>query len=375
MIAAKEIKDFALEIGFCRAGISAVKAYDRVVAEAQRRGHYEYWMDRFRFGADPKNLLPGARSVVVLAYDYACCDYPEKLTRMIGRAYLSRSYLPQAGSRVRGMLDRFEEFLREAGVAFVSDQNTLMMRPAAEAAGVASFGQNNFAYVDGVGSFVILFGYVLDCELECDVPADQCQCPLNCRACVKACPTGALIAPFRLDPSRCIGYNNWMRQEGKVSDVVPREIRPQLGCHIHGCDLCQEACPRNRARLKETHPREEMLEQIAERLTLPDLLHMPEGFYEECVRPIMYNYIRDPKYFQRNAAIAMGNLGDPAFLPDLIEELSNPEEVVRIHVAWALGQMHCAGAVDALRARLCREASTAVREEIEFALRELQEKA
>lgn len=120
---------------------------------------------------------------------------------MIGRAYLSRSYLPQPGSEVYKKLRLFEKFMHEKQIDFKSDMNTLLMRPLAERAGVASFGQNNFAYVDGIGSFVLLYGYIINQELEYDKPSAKSKCPPHCRACVNACPTKALYAPFMLDPT------------------------------------------------------------------------------------------------------------------------------------------------------------------------------
>ena len=363
-----EIKAYALQLGFCKIGVTNAQKYDRVLAEAVARGGYDYWLDRFRQGSDPKILMPDAKSVIVLAYDYARCHFPENLLPMIGRAYLSRSYSPQPGSAVHRMLMQFENCLKEKGIRYVTG-NELLVRPAAEQAGVTSFGKNNFAYVDGVGSFIILYGYIVDKALEYDPPFTGSRCPPKCRACIDACPTHALYAPFKLDPEKCIGYNNWMRHAGRINDlVIPREIRPQMDRHIHGCDLCQEACPRNKRKLAAEYPKDALLEDIGRRFRLQDLLHMPEGFYEKCVHPIMYNYIRDKKVFQRNAAVAIGNTQDPAYIPDLIAELSNPDAVIRLHVVWALGQMDDPAARRALYDRIQIEASPAVIHEIKMAL-------
>lgn len=368
MSTASEIKAFALSLGFCKAGVTGAQRYERVLSEASARQGYDRWLKRFQKGADPICLMENAKSVIVLAYDYARCHFPENLLPLVGRAYLSRSYPPAPDSAVHQMLAEFEDYLRKKDIAFVTDSK-LLMRPAAEQAGVASFGQNNFAYVDDIGSFVILYGYVVDRELEHDRPYTSSKCPPNCRACVNACPTNALYAPFKLDPRKCIGYSNWMLQGENVSDaVVPREIRSKLGCHIHGCDLCQEACPRNKATFAGNYPRDALLEGIGERFSLQNLLHMPEGFYEECVQPIMYSYMRDKRYFQRNAAIAMGNTKDQAYIPDLISELSNPEEIIRLHVAWALGQMDDDAARHALQNRMQQEDSAIVMDEIKIAL-------
>lgn len=78
------------------------------------------------------------------------------------------------------------------------------------------------------------------------------------------------------------------------------------------------------------------IEAIAKDITLPNILHMTEEFYKKRINPIMYNYIKDKRYFQRNAAIAMGNLEDEAFILDLEMELNNPDEMIRDAVEWAL---------------------------------------
>ena len=152
----------------------------------------------------------------------------------------------------------------------------------------------------------------------------------------------AMHEPFDLDASKCMIWLNaisWTR--GNVRDV-PVELRNDLGAHIHGCDVCQTVCPRNRHALNKPKRTDAILEHIAPRFTLEHLLHMPDGFYEECVLPIMYNYVRDPIVFQRNAAIAMGNSGNTSYISDLEEELNNPNEVIRIHAQWALEQLKAA---------------------------------
>ena len=359
-----EIQEFAHHLGFCACGFTSAEDLKRGVPEAIARGGYENWLDWFREKSHPRGMYPEGKSILVLAYDYARCAFPEKLLPFIGRVYLSRSYSPQPGSPVYAMLRSFEDFLRQKGIGFSDNPDALLLRPAAERAGVSSFGRNNFAYVDGVGSFVVLYGYVVDRQLEAGEPARACQCPPNCHACVDACPTKALYAPFQLDPGKCIGYNNWARTEERQNAVVPRALRPLMGCHVHGCDLCQEACPRNRLKLRQTYDPDPQLERIAEEFSLSKLLHMPQGFYDSCLKPILYNYIRDPVYFQRNAAIAMGNTHDPAYVPDLIQELDHPREMVRVHVAWALGQIGGEEAWQALRKREKAETSPAVLEEI-----------
>jgi len=284
--------------------------------------------------------MPECKSIIILAYDYAQVHFPENLTPMIGRAYLGRSYVPVEGLPARERLDKFEKFLTSRGITFMPDSNILLTRPAAERAGVADFGHNNFSYVEGAGSFVILYGYMVDVQLEYDEPITESKCPPDCDLCVKSCPAGALYAPFKLDPTKCIGYNNWMRQKGRVEDeIIPEDQRSDIGLHIHGCDVCQEVCPRNQFKVKGEFPEDPLLQYISETFNLTDLLHMPEGYYEKSVYPVMYNYIKDVRYFQRNAAIAMANSGNKEYIPELEKELNNPDELIRHHVAWALEKL------------------------------------
>lgn len=375
MTLSTDIKEQALSLGFCRVGLTTADDFPAFAEELQSRGEpYDHWINNPRnlvAGSSPRGLWPEAKSIIVTAFDYSRTAYPEKLPPLIGRAYLSRSYLPLPdginGARVR----LFKEFLEKNGCVVDADMY-LPIRPAAVRAGVASFGRNNFAYVDGVGSLVILYAFVVNKELEYDAPTPKNKCPKNCRACIEACPTQAIYAPFKLNPTRCVGFNNWMRQEGRRSPtmdpVVPVEIRAQLGLRIHGCDVCQEVCPRNQAALKAERPRDEFLERLAADFSLTSVLHLTDEFYRTRVHPIMYNYLPDKKYFQRNAAIALGNTGDQAHAPDLIAELEHPEALVAAHVAWALGKIGGDRARQALEKRLAAETREAVRREITMAL-------
>lgn len=364
-----DIKEYALNIGFCKVGITSADPFDTFLRELTTRGgKYDYWMEKFTKGAAPRKIMPNAKSVIVLAYDYAQKSFPETLLPMIGRIYLSRCYLPLENSLCGSRLKLFHDFLSKNGCSFTVDMNTLMMRPAAARAGVSTFGRNNFAYVDGIGSFVVLYGFLVDQELELDTPKLESKCPEGCHACQTACPTKALYAPYKIDPSKCIGFNNWMRQKSKCDSEIPREIRPKLGQHIHGCDLCQVVCPHNRAKVNSNFPRDEFLDWLAERFSLTDLLHMPDGFYQSRVYPIMYNYISDQQYFQRNAAIAIGNSHNEAYIPELVKELSNPHETVRLYVAWALGEMKHRRAQSFLKDHISSECSDLVQEEIRAAL-------
>ena len=373
MSLSNDIKDAALNMGYCKVGITTADDFEPFMEELLSRGdQYDYWTHGAASlveGASPRKTLPSAKSIIVTAFDYMQKSFPEKLLPMIGRAYLSRTYLPKADMIHGARIELFKQYLESLGCT-VAMNRYLPLRPAAMRAGVMNFGRNNFAYVDGIGSFVILYAFMVDKELEYDDPTPKNTCPKGCTACMDACPTQAIYAPFRLNPRRCVGFNNWMRQDGRgesLGAVAPVDIREKLGIRVHGCDICQEVCPGNRAKLKARLPRDEFLEIIAKDFSLDALLHMPEGFHRKRVYPVMYNYINEPKYFQRNAAIAIGNTGDEAYVPALITELANPEPLVRRHVAWALGKIGGGRAKQALEKSLLGESDAGVAQEIRLA--------
>ncbi len=346
MSLSQEIKQYGLDLGFCKVGITdagEIPFFHEVMTN--REDYYFPWLNNRTFPSDPKVEMPECKSIIVAAYDYANVNFPEELTALAGRAYLARCYVPRSNSIHGARLQLFEDFLKEKGMQACQIKYNLPLRQFARKAGVTSFGKNNFAYVDGVGSFVILYGFLVDRELEYDEPQPMSKCPPSCTRCIDACPTKAMLEPFFVDPMRCIGYNNWMRR-GKsgtnFDPVIPEELRPMIGTRLHGCDVCQEVCPRNKKKLNADFPQDAFLELLKEHLNLKDMLLMDEDYYRTWVYPIMYNYIPDKRYLQRNAAIAIGNTKDPAYIPALREAMELPDEMIRLHAQWALAQISSA---------------------------------
>jgi epoxyqueuosine reductase len=341
------IREYAFDIGYSRVGIAPADDFDEyleVIADSSER--YDWWVQGPREPAAWARLSvvrPQAKSLIVLVYDYAQHHFPPELCAMMGRIYQARCYFAPSTNINGARLDLMKRFLENEGLT-CEDVPWLPQRWAGVRAGVTHFGKNTFAYAEGMGSFVMLSTLLVDVELDYDEPGPVSTCPENCTRCLDACPTGALFEPFRLNPRRCLPFNAWMTTKGRgfgITDNIPHDIRPLMQQHIHGCDLCQEACPRNQRTLRanKTRSHDALLDLLAKELTLDKLLHMPEGYYESYVRPIMYNYIRDLRLFQRNAAVAIGNTHDARYLPDLAIELDNPDAVIRAHVVWALGQL------------------------------------
>lgn len=374
MSLSEEIKDFALDLGYSKVGITTADGFLDYAAELNSRYDMYAWYIEGRSqpiaGADPKSVMPSAKSIIALVYDFSKESFPEKLVGKIGRLYQTRCYRAPV-HRIGGIRRQLmQEFLENSGCQ-VATGLVVPERLAAARAGVVTYGKNTFAFAEGIGSFILITTFVVDAELDYDDPTLEVKCPPKCTACIESCPTGAIYEPLKMDPRLCIAFNTFITQDGyrrAVTSYIPPEIREEMGTWIYGCDICQEVCPRNRKRLKAKLPQNEFLAKVAQDFELTKLLNLSDEFYIRTVQPLMYNYISELKYFQRNAAIALGNMGDPAFIPDLAQAMQDPEELVRGYAAWALGKIGGSQARQILEASLARETAESARKEIEAAL-------
>ena len=374
-----EIKSYALDLGYSRVGVTTAEPFP-LYAEAleERSEDYDWAIGsglRLERGADPQDRLPGARSIIVAVYDYMREQYPENLVGTIGRLYQSCSYIEPptrlAGARVQLMRQFLEAKGMQVGRWFMISSG-VPDRLAAVRAGVGEIGRNTFFCAPDIGTFVLIHTFIVDAELEYDAPAQakETHCPPDCRLCIEACPTGAIVADFRINPRRCITFNHVVNVHGfrNTSPYIDPDLRSKMASWIHGCDLCQEACPRNRAKLKAELPVNAFLEEMAQHFSLTGLLRMDREIETKAVAPLLYTYMRDRKYFQRNAAVALGNSGDREMVPHLALALEDPEELVRAHAAWALGQLGGTKARNALEISLSRESGSRAKEEIMVAI-------
>lgn len=366
------IRDYALSAGYDRVGFTTADSfplYEQVLNERQTM--YDWAIEgslQIRKSVNPKNILPEARSIVVAVYDFLKHSYPGELVNKVGRIYQSTGSIPpMAIQRARYRLVR--DYLEKNGCMVGRSKIDVPARLTGARAGVTNFGKNCFAYADGIGSFIVINTFVIDKELEYNEPTLKLGCPEKCTVCIDACPTGALYEPLKMNPRRCIAYNSYATPGsffGEGQDAIPPEIRGKMGTWIFGCDVCQQVCPRNQARLKMNLPPNAFLDNIAGDFRLDRLLNMSDEHYSRVYE--LLTYIKDKRYYRRNAAVAMGNLGNTEFIPNLKEAMSDPFEVVRGHAAWALGKIGGTEAQTYLESRLKIEDSKYVLNEITGAL-------
>ncbi|MGD0674783.1 MAG: tRNA epoxyqueuosine(34) reductase QueG [Polyangiaceae bacterium] len=292
---------------------------------------------------DGPEILLGAKSVICVARRYRRTPEEEgrdpELARAIARYARGRDYHRFLRRRLR----RLATLLRKLGTPScpvrarpLCDEEPVLERAWAARAGLGFVGKNGLLIVPGVGSMVLLGEVVTTLELEPDVPlAERCG---SCTRCLEACPTGAFMKPFVLDPRRCIAY---LTIEKRTE--MPIDLAPAVGEHLFGCDDCQTVCPFNagrgvRAAAAENHDPFAPLERWS-RLALEDLLILDEARWREIAQGTPLR--RAGRIgLARNAAIVLGNRGDVASLPALRSAASAHDAiVVREAAAWASSQL------------------------------------
>lgn len=314
--------------------------------------------------ADPRQLLPGARSVVCVGMQYFQESAP-KISPLAGRISVyarGEDYHELIAGQLAQLLDfvRAEAGGEVAGRAYV-DTGPVLERELARRAGLGWWGKNTCLIAGKAGSYFFLGELLLDLDLEYDQPAtDHCG---TCTRCLDACPTQAFPAPYVLDARRCISYLTI-----ELKGAIPQDLRAGMGDWIFGCDICQQVCPWNRRVAPASEPAF-AAQPDRENPSLPELLALDQEAFAARFR---HSPLKRAKRrgLLRNAAVALGNSGDRRAVPALVAALADPEPLVRAHAAWALGRLGGAEARAALGAALEAEQDAQVCQELKEALAE-----
>ena len=373
----RRLTEKALELGFADVGFGTTEPMDLYIKEYESRADKYEWVlitEGTDVGIDLKKgaLLsenhPWARTLMVVILNYHRQHFPPQLIGKIGRLYQVEDRQEMKDWYVKVM--ELLSFLGEEGLRFFVDEE-IPARMAAARAGVANYGNNCFVYAKRTmlgASWLISLPILLETEIEPDEPTIELGCPSWCNnACIAACPTGAIYAPKKMDPWKCIGFETTYGV-----GMTDREMREPSGTWVYGCDRCQEVCPRNQAWMNQDLPRNPSLIERADDFQLETLLTMTQEHYENKVWPLLF-YISTENIakWKMGAARALGNLGDRGHVPILAQVLAdNPDETVRGMCAWALGRLGGSQAKATLESRRACE-NGPVKKEIELALEEM----
>jgi epoxyqueuosine reductase len=328
-----EIVRRARELGFdsCRVSAAAPPRHADAFRTWLRDGASGemQWLERGEEKRrDPQLVLPGARSVIVLALNYWQGEAQVGSGGRIARYAWGDDYHDVMLAKLR-MLDAFLSSHGGVQKCYV-DTGPILERDFAADAGVGWHGKSTMLVDAKLGTWFFLGEILTTLELAPDQP-QPARCG-SCTRCMTACPTGAITAAHRLDARRCISY---LTIELKGS--IPLEFRPLIGDRIYGCDTCLDVCPWNRfaAVSRETAF---AARPATAALQLRDYLALTEEQFRSLFRGSPIKRVKR-RGLLRNVCVALGNVGTAEDLPALERAAVDPEPLIAEHAAWAIARI------------------------------------
>ncbi len=341
---AANIQRWGQELGFQKLGISDTQL-DKAEAhllnwlQEGRHGRMDYMSKHGTKRSRPDELEPGTVSVISARLDYlppnsadpeAILANPEKA--YISRYALGRDYHKVLRNRMQKLATRIKQAIGPFGYRVFTDSAPVLEKALAEKAGLGWIGKHTNLLAEQTGSWFFLGEIYTDLPLPTSLPINTTttnHCG-TCMACIDACPTRAIVAPYQVDARLCISYLTI-----ELRESIPVELRPLIGNRIYGCDDCQLMCPWNR--FAQTTPETDFLPRHA--LDDISLLALFAWSEEEFLKRTEGSPIRRIGYecWLRNIAVALGNAPTNTKIRDaLMAKQHHPSELVREHVCWAL---------------------------------------
>jgi epoxyqueuosine reductase len=314
-------------------------ARERLAAWIAEGAHGDMaWMaDTFDRRADPRRLMPDAKSLVMLGLNYGPSGDPLAALMLRDAGAISvyarnRDY----HDVLRGKLKELAAFLvasarpMKADVKVFVDTAPLMEKPLAARAGIGWQGKHTNLVSREHGSWLFLGAILTNLDLASDPPeTDRCG---SCRACLDVCPTDAFPAPYRLDAGRCISYLTI-----ELKGPIPRALRPLIGNRIYGCDDCLAVCPWNKF-ATAGHEAKLSAREDLRAPALAELARLDDAAFRRLFAGSPIKRIGRAR-FLRNVLIAIGNSGEPALAAEAMERLEDESPLVRGAAVWALARL------------------------------------
>lgn len=338
---AKQIKQWASELGFQACGISKPDLSQhesklQAWLDAGYHGEMQYMAEHGMLRARPAELHPGTLSVISVRMDYLpkqagfATNLADPSQAYISRYALGRDYhkllrnrLKQLGQKIAGIITDYN------GRPFV-DSAPILERPLAQQAGIGWTGKHSLILAEGAGSWFFLGELLVNIDLPVDAP-HQGDCG-SCVACITSCPTGAIVAPYVVDGRRCISYLTI-----ELKGAIPEAFRSLIGNRIYGCDDCQLVCPVNRSAPLTQEPDFQRRPQWQDQSLLA-LFQWDEATFLKYTEGSAIRRIGHERW-RRNLAVALGNAPyQPEISQVLTAALTEASPLLAEHIHWALQQ-------------------------------------
>ncbi len=336
------LETLARELGFDQVGVANIDLaadeanLERWLAE-QRHGGMDYMARYGRCRSRPAELIPGTLRVISVRMRSSAPDarsatevLDDGAKAYVARYALGRDYHKLLRGRLAELATRLAAEFGPFGYRAFVDSGPVMEKPLARNAGLGWIGKHTNLINERAGSLFMLGELLTDLPLPADAPArDRCG---SCTACLPACPTGAITAPYQLDARLCISYLT-IEHHGPI----PESLRPAIGNRVFGCDDCQLVCPWNKFAGVAAEPDFRVRHRLDSR-DLVELFAWDEGEYLANTAGSALRRLGFVRWL-RNLAVALGNAPrSAAARTALAARADDTDGVVREHVAWALAR-------------------------------------
>ncbi len=338
----RELAARAAALGFAAIGVASIEIPEderhllRWLAEGFH-GEMNYMERHGVLRSRPQQLAPGTVRVVSARMDYWPPDsraaeevLADGTLGYVSRYALGRDYHKILRRALATLAEQLKERIGPFGYRVCVDSAPVLEKALARQGGLGWIGKHTNLIARDAGSYFFLGEILTDLALPLDEPASA-HCG-TCQACIPACPTGAIVAPYRLDARRCISYLTIEHHS-----AIPIELRPAIGNRIFGCDDCQLVCPWNKFARAAAHPDFKVRHNL-DSSGLTELFRWTESEFEERMRGSAIHrlgYVR----WSRNIAVALGNAPpSPEVSRALEERRHDSSPMVREHVEWALAR-------------------------------------
>jgi epoxyqueuosine reductase len=328
----------ARRLGFDPVGIAAATDADdfgrlRTWLERGFAGEMGYMHRHAEARRHPAAILPEVRSVVMVGMSYKpVVEDALGISAKVARYARGADYHDVLHNRLKQLLAWLRSEVPSCRGRAVVDTAPLLERDFARRAGLGWIGKNTMLINKELGSYLFLGALLVSLPLRPDAAhaADHCG---TCTACLDACPTQAFIGPGQLDARRCISYLTI-----ELKGDVPAELRPAVADWLFGCDVCQEVCPWNRKAPPGREPAV-LARADLEAVDPAELLGLSEEVFHQRFGDTALTRA-GRRGLLRNAALVLGNRGDPQALPALERAVADLEPVVREAARWAIARIH-----------------------------------
>ena len=279
------IRELAAKHGFAFAGLSKAEKLEEEARRLEQwlkqgsHGKMHYMENHFDKRVDPTLLVPGAKSVISLMYNYYPKEEPATDNKLkIARYAYGEDYHYVIKDILRAMVADLQQQIGDFHARIFVDSAPVLEKAWARKSGIGWQGKNTNLIHPKAGSFYFLAEIICDIEVMADGPIkDHCG---TCTACLDACPTEALYEPYKIDASRCISYLTIELKD----EIIPGEFHDKMEGWMFGCDICQEVCPWNRFSKPHRQPRFHPDESV---------MHMDRNDWMEMTDEVMLALIKN----------------------------------------------------------------------------------